>query len=114
MARLPPFPNSVPIWVNFRLALLLMTSQNRRSLPLSLNVAAIRLLLFFCVSLCGVSVTAVAQNADDQYFFATLAGNPGIGSDDGPGPVAHFWYPENLATDNSGSMGGNRSARVYR
>src|SRR5437773_9934045 len=45
-----------------------------------------------------------AQSVYIPYTFTTLAGQASIGSADGTGSAARFYYPEGVATDTSGNV----------
>src|SRR5437868_15004282 len=45
-----------------------------------------------------------AQSVYTPYTFTTLAGAASIGSADGTGSAARFFYPSGLATDSSGNV----------
>ena len=45
-----------------------------------------------------------AQSVYTPYTFTTLAGKASIGSDDGTGSAARFYFPTGVATDSSGNV----------
>jgi sugar lactone lactonase YvrE len=59
---------------------------------------------FILASLCCVPCVKAQTDDSTAYSFTTLAGYPGIGSDDGIAGLALFFSPEGLALDTSGNM----------
>lgn len=76
---------------------------SNRSLPTSLGVKKLRLLLFLIVCAFGGVLTLRAQSNYEPYAFATLAG-VAPGSTDGPGNIARFFFPNGIALDGAGNI----------
>src|SRR6266481_276395 len=105
----PPFTANLGLMSAHRL-----TAQNHSIQPKELNMQNSRLTtklrsaLGF-ESLAFVYAFLLAGSLGDQsvytpYTFTTLAGAASIGSDDGPGSAARFYYPSGVATDSSGNV----------
>jgi len=60
--------------------------------------------LMLCTVLVLGSLPAVSQTTYEPYFFGTLAGSVGYGSDDGVGSAARFHFPGGVATGSDGLM----------
>ena len=73
---------------------------------LSFNTVTARAVTTFCALLmAGLSGTARAESVyPATHAFANLAGLPSVGSADGTGSAARFYYPLGLAVDTAGNV----------